>query len=66
MSDNYICVRQQSNVVKLYDKDGKFLCNIGAMGNGPGEYPVTIYDGSIDERGGHIFLSLFYGKKIMM
>ena len=66
VSDNYICVRQQSNVVKLYDKDGKFLCNIGAMGNGPGEYPVTIYDGSIDERGGHIFLSLFYGKKIMM
>ena len=56
VSDNYICVRQQSNVVKLYDKDGKFLCNIGAMGNGPGEYPVTIYDGSIDERGGHIFL----------
>ena len=66
VSDNYICVRQQSNVVKLYDKDGKFLCNIGAMGNGPGEYPVTIDDGSIDERGGHIFLSLFYGKKIMM
>ena len=33
VSDNYICVRQQSNVVKLYDKDGKFLCNIGAMGN---------------------------------
>ena len=66
VSDNYICVRQQSNVVKLYDKDGKFLCNIGAMGNGPGEYPVTIYDVSIDERGGHIFLSLFYGKKIMM
>ena len=44
-----------------------FLCEYShAMGNGPGEYPVTIYDGSIDERGGHIFLSLFYGKKIMM
>ena len=41
VSDNYICVRQQSNVVKLYDKDGKFLCNIGAMGNGPGEYRRT-------------------------
>lgn len=26
VSDNYICVRQESNVVKLYGKDGKFLC----------------------------------------
>lgn len=66
VSDNYICVRQESNVVKLYDKDGKFLCNVGAMGNGPGEYSMTVYDEIIDEQGGHIFFSPFYGKKIMM
>lgn len=66
VSDNYICVRQESDVVKLYDKDGKFLCNVGAMGNGPGEYSMTVYDEIIDEQGGHIFFSPFYGKKIMM
>lgn len=66
VSDNYICVRQESNVVKLYGKDGKFLCNVGAMGNGPGEYSMTVYDEIIDEKGGHIFFSPFYGKKIMM
>ena len=66
VSDNYICIRQESNVVKLYDKDGKYLCDVGAMGNGPGEYSMTVYDEIIDEKGGHIFFSPFYGKKIMM
>ena len=66
VSDNYICIRQESDVVKLYDKDGKFLCNVGAMGHGPGEYALTTYDEVIDEQRGHIFLTPFYGKKIMM
>ena len=42
VSDNYICVRQQSNAVKLYDKDGKFLlqyrCDGKRTGRVSGDY----------------------------
>lgn len=42
VSDNYICVRQQSNVVKLYDKDGKIplqhRCNGKRTGRVSGDY----------------------------
>lgn len=67
ITDNYIGIRQMGqNVFKLYDKNGKFLYNVGSIGGGPGEYDITIYDECIDEKNGHIFLSLFYGNKIMM
>lgn len=65
-SDNYICIRQQDDVAKLYDKDGKYLCDVGAIGNGPGEYAIAAYDEIIDEKGGHIFLAPFTGNKIGM
>lgn len=67
VTDKYIGVRQGGQApFKLFDKNGKFLSNIGSVGGGPGEYDVTLYDEAIDEKNGHIFFSLFYGKKIMM
>lgn len=67
VTDQYIGVRQQSGgPFKLFDKEGKFLHDIGSVGNGAGEYAVSIYDEVIDEKNGHIFLSPFYGRKIMM
>lgn len=65
VSDNYIGVRQRSSeVFKLFDHDGKFLCDVGAKGQGPGEYAVSGYDEIIDEKQGKVYLSFFYGNKI--
>ena len=37
-SDNYICIRQSGNPIKLFDKSGRYLGNVGNIGQGPGEY----------------------------
>lgn len=67
VTDNYIGVRQrEQDVFKLFDKNGKFLHNVGSIGGGPGEYDITLYDECIDEKNGHIFFTPFVGKKIMM
>ena len=65
-SNNYIGIRQSGAPFKLFDKDGKFLCDVGRIGQGPGEYEISIYDEIIDEKGGRIFLAPFFGKKIMV
>lgn len=66
-TDRYIGVRQQDGgVFKLYDRNGKFLHNVGSIGSGPGEYDTTLYDECMDETRGHIFFTPFVGKKIMM
>ena len=39
VSDNYILIHCSQNIpFKLFDRKGKFLRNIGSVGNGPGEY----------------------------
>lgn len=56
ISDNYILVwGKDQTPFKLFDKAGKFLANVGAFGQGPGEYQL-IYDAQIDEDGGRIYL----------
>lgn len=65
-TDQYIGVRQEGAPFKLFDKEGRFLHDIGSVGNGAGEYAISIYDEVIDEKNGHIFLSPFVGDKIMM
>lgn len=56
VSDNYILVwGKDQTPFKLFDKSGKFLGNVGAFGQGPGEYQL-IYDAQIDEAGGRIYL----------
>lgn len=65
-TDNYIGVRQSGSSFKLFDKDGKYLHDIGAVGNGAGEYAYSIYDEAIDEKNGRIYFTPFTGDKIMI
>ena len=57
MSENYILVKNSEQIpYKLFDKKtGKFITNIGAYGQGPGEYQL-IYDQQIDEENDRIYL----------
>ena len=50
ISDNYLVTSTPQNIpVKLFSrKDGRFIRNIGAKGQGPGEY-ITIWNIMIDE-----------------
>ena len=64
-SDRYIAVWQRNGgPVKLFDKSGKFIDNIGAVGQGPGEYQ-SIYDVLIDEKGNNIYLASFIDESIL-
>ncbi len=64
-SDHYICVRPRDNSpVKLFDKSGKFIGNVGSIGQGPGEYRSD-YDVVIDEKGKSIYLTSFVDKSIL-
>lgn len=56
VSDNYILVySSQQNPFKLFDRKGKFLTNIGAIGQGPGEYQM-VYDAKLDEANNRIYI----------
>ena len=57
ITDKYIGVNeQQMKPYKLFDRSGKFLNEIGAIGRGPGEYPGTIWDDIIDDKNDLIYL----------
>ena len=67
ITEKYIGVRQQEGrSYMLFDRSGKFLCKVGARGQGPGEYPLPPYDDIIDEKNGLIYLSPFSGNKIFV
>lgn len=66
VTDNYIGIRQQNDVYKLFDRSGKFLCNVGAKGHGPGEYAMSIYDEIIDEKNNRIYFTFFTSDKIQV
>ena len=40
---------------RLFDKNGRYLCNIGHIGQGPGEYQF-VYDIQVDEKNRQIYL----------
>lgn len=61
ITDHYIGIRQEGGVFKLFDHQGKFLHDIGAMGQGPGEYPGSLYSEIIDEKNKCIYLAPFFG-----
>lgn len=63
-SDNYICVRQDGKNVKMFDKSGKYIADVGEIGQGPGEYKVA-YDVIIDEKGQSIYISEIVSRAIM-
>ncbi len=57
VTDKYIGVRQQGGrPYKLFDRSGKFLCTVGSIGKGPGEYSISLYDDIIDDENGLIYL----------
>lgn len=57
-SDHYICIGASNRgPAKLYDRaTGKFLCNVGSVGRGPGEYLNTYGSPRIDEEDGTVWL----------
>jgi len=59
VSDNYICIKSYGQLpVKLFDKNGQFLRNIGSVGRGPGEYS-TVNGLQFNQNGDMIFLFPF-------
>lgn len=67
ISENYILVKNSSRTqtpCKLFDKKGNFIGNVGAIGQGPGEYR-NIYSMQIDEAGGRIYLLPWFGDYLL-
>lgn len=65
VTEKYIGVRQQgAGAYKLFDRSGKFLGNIGSVGQGPGEYSSSLYDDFIDDKNELVYLAPFTGEKI--
>lgn len=60
ISDHYIGILNSEGAFKLFDRDGKYLCDVGAKGQGPGEY-LYLYDAAIDESNKCIYLVPFSG-----
>lgn len=65
-TDKYIGVRQERAPYKLFDHTGKFLCDIGRVGQGPGEYSITLYDDLIDDKNELVYLASMTGNKIFV
>jgi len=65
VTEKYIGVMQENASYKLFDRSGKFLCDIGAIGQGPGEYNI-LYDDFIDDKNELIYLIPFIGNKILI
>lgn len=63
ITDNYIGVLDEQ-AFKLFNHQGKFLCNIGRTGQGPGEYKV-LYGATLNEKFDKICLAPFYGKSLL-
>lgn len=60
ITDNYIGIRPRKGNFKLFNHDGKFLCDVGRVGNGPGEYAGTLNSEAIDENNKVIYLANFF------
>lgn len=65
-SDNYICTGGTSQEpCRLFDQTGRFICQIGANGQGPGEY-WAVYDKYIDEANKRIYLMPWNAKSLLV
>ena len=67
ISDNYILIQGMPPMpCKLFNKNtGKFISNIGSVGQGPNEY-IMIYDQEIDELNNRIYLLPWNEKKLLV
>lgn len=65
VSDNYIgCQPYGQFPFKLFDRKGKYICNIGERGQGPGEYR-NVYFAQINEKKERIYITSSNAKKIL-
>lgn len=65
VSDNYILIHCSQNIpFKLFDRKGKFLRNIGSVGNGPGEY-TQVGPFQLDEKHDRIYLMPWNATKLI-
>lgn len=66
ITENYIGIRQRGNgTFKLFDREGKYLCNVGGTGGGPGEY-TSLYSEVIDEKNQCIYLAIMAWKNYLL
>ena len=63
VSKNHIMIYDNNNI-KLYDRKGKFIANIGSRGQGPGEYSIAPYYMTIDEKHGKIYMMTYSASQI--
>lgn len=65
VTDHYIGILQSDRMAfKLFDRQGRFICDVGSVGQGPGEYAM-LYSAAIDEKTNTICLAPFTGDKLM-
>lgn len=59
ISDHYLAIHSRGQMpIKLFDRKGKFVRNIGAIGRGPGEF-TSLYGIQLDEAANRIYLTPF-------
>lgn len=64
--DNYVGMGGgMDDPYRLFDRKGHFLCQIGANGQGPGEY-WAVYDSYIDEPNDRIYLMPWNAKSMLV
>ena len=56
VSDNYLCVAGSGRPAKLFKRDGSFICDVGKIGRGPGEYSFEPSQIKLDEENNSIFM----------
>ena len=66
VTEKYIGIRSSGAPYKLFDRSGKFIGNLGAVGGGPGEWTIALYDDIIDDKNELIYLSSFMSDKILV
>ncbi len=66
VSDHYILVGPADGVpFKLFDRQGKYLCNVGSYGDKPGEYNYYISHFQLDEAHNRIYIALWQSRQIL-
>lgn len=66
VSDHYIMTGMVNNIpFKLFDRQGKYIADVGGIGQGPGEYRF-IYAAKIDEYTQRIYMLPFFGKELLV
>lgn len=65
VSENYIGITPMlEDSYRLFDRRGKYICSVGGVGQGPGEYS-SLYSSQLDEVAGRVYLYTYNAKKIL-